>query len=166
MIRYVSLIYNQMPLRNSISASGLACNKLLFMRLCRNAIIFELRFFIISYKNFFSFYCWVFSNYFIRTSADTSFSRGFIGADIGIGNLKAPSGIFGVLGVVSGFCLMLLTGCYIFSVCLIYIFGAFLASYFFRFSSSSCKTFSVLKMNRILLNIFFPTSSEAPLLGS
>jgi hypothetical protein len=60
-----------------------------------------------------------------------------MGADIGIGSLKAPSGILGFFGVVSGFCFILLKGSYFSSWCLIYTLGALLASYFFCFSSNS-----------------------------
>jgi hypothetical protein len=78
--------------------------------LCRKAIIFELRFFIISSKNFFSFYCWFLYSSFNLTSALTSGTCALEGAviAIGIGSLMAPGGNFGVFWI-SGFCFLSLS---------------------------------------------------------
>jgi hypothetical protein len=58
-------------------------------RLCRTATIFEVRFFIIYYKNFFSRYCCVRYSSFSRYSAVISFMPDLRGV-IGIGNFIAP----------------------------------------------------------------------------
>jgi hypothetical protein len=86
--------YNQSPFKKSISGSGdrLRNAPPVGALLCRKATIFEFLFFIISYKNFFSFSCCIFSTYFIRSSELISTIPDFravgmgnlIGVDIGI----------------------------------------------------------------------------------